>query len=76
MNIGNRISCPEFFKKIKHSPTTLTVRIVIIVRSYKYIDEFTTNSEVHTINTQHRSDLHPLSINLTKYQEGVYYAGI
>jgi hypothetical protein len=34
------------------------------------------NSEVQTINTQHRSDLHPPSINLTKYQKGVYYSGI
>jgi hypothetical protein len=34
------------------------------------------NPEVHTINTQPRSDLHPTSINLTKYQKGVYYSGI
>jgi hypothetical protein len=30
MNAGNRVSCLELFKKkIKHSPTTLTVHIVI-----------------------------------------------
>jgi hypothetical protein len=42
----------------------------------KNTDEFITNSEVHTINTQHRSDLHPSSLNLTEYQKGVYYSGI
>ena len=36
---------------------------------------FITNFEVHTINTRRRSDLHPPSINLTKYQKGVYYSG-
>ena len=35
----------------------------------KNIHEFTTNSDVHTINTRHKSDLHPPSIKLTKYQK-------
>jgi hypothetical protein len=42
----------------------------------KNIEEFSMNCEVHTINTQPRSDLHPPSINLTKYQKEVYYSGI
>ena len=29
MNAGNRVSCLELFEKIKHSPSTLTVHIVI-----------------------------------------------
>ena len=29
MNADNRVSCRELFKKIKHSPTTLTAHIVI-----------------------------------------------
>jgi hypothetical protein len=40
------------------------------------MDEFTTNSDVHTINTRHGSDLHSSSTKLTKYQKGVYYSGI
>jgi len=40
------------------------------------IEEFTSNSEVHSINTRHKSDLYPPSIKLTKYQKGVYYSGI
>jgi hypothetical protein len=34
------------------------------------------NSEVHIINTPHRSGVHPPSMNLTKYQKGGYYSGI
>jgi thiamine pyrophosphokinase len=40
------------------------------------IEEFTSNSEVHSINTRHKSDLYPPSIKLTKYQKGVYYSEI
>jgi hypothetical protein len=40
------------------------------------IEEFTSNSEVHSINSHHKSDLYPPSIKLTKYQKGVYYSGI
>jgi hypothetical protein len=42
----------------------------------KNVEEFTSNSDVHSINTHHWSDLYPLSIKLTKYQKGVYYSGI
>jgi hypothetical protein len=40
------------------------------------MEEFTPNSEVHTINTRHRTDLHVPSITLTKYQKGVYCSGV
>jgi len=42
----------------------------------KNIDEYISNSAVHSINTQHSSDLHPPSIKLTKYKKGVYYSVI
>ena len=40
------------------------------------MDIFTINYDVHSINTRHRSDLHPPLIKLTKYKKGVYYSGI
>ena len=40
------------------------------------IEEFTSNSEVHSINTRNKPDLYPPSIKLTEYQKGVYYSGI
>jgi thiamine pyrophosphokinase len=42
----------------------------------KNVEEFTSSSEVHSINTHRRSDLYPPSIKLTKYQKGLYYSGI
>jgi len=40
------------------------------------MDEFTINSDVHSINARQRTDLHPPLIKLTKYKKGVYYSGI
>jgi hypothetical protein len=38
--------------------------------------KFQTNSDIHSINTRHKHDLHMLNANLTTYQKGAYYAGI
>ena len=65
MNVGNRISCRELFKKLNILPLYSQYMLSLLLFVVKNIDEFTTNSEVHTINTRHRSDLHPPSINLT-----------
>jgi len=76
MNASSRVSCREFFKKLNilplHSQYILSLMLFVV----QNMQEFTSNSEVHTINTRHRSDLHVPSITLTKYQKGVYYSGV
>jgi hypothetical protein len=42
----------------------------------KNIDDFTTNSDIHSINTRHKSSLYLPLLRLTKYQKGVHYTGI
>ena len=42
----------------------------------KNIDDFTSNSNIHSFNTRYKSSLHPPLLRLTKSQKGVYYAGI
>jgi hypothetical protein len=74
MNAVNRVSCHELFKKLKILPLYSQYILSLLLFVVKNIDEFIMNSEVHAINTRHRSDLHPPSINLTKYQKGVYYS--
>jgi len=76
MNAGNRVSCRELFKKLNILPLYSQYVLSLLLFVDKNIDEFITNSEVHTINTRHRSDLCPPSINLTEYQKGVYYLRI
>ena len=42
----------------------------------KNIDDFTINLDIHSVNTQHKSSLHPSLLRLTKSQKGVYCTGI
>jgi hypothetical protein len=74
MNVGTRISCRELCEKLNILSSQYILSLLLFV--VKNIEEFSINSEVHTINTRHRSALHPPSINVTKYRKGVYYLGI
>jgi len=39
------------------------------------VENFQTSSEIHSINTTLKRDLHVTNDNLTNYEKGVYYAG-
>jgi len=38
--------------------------------------QFLVNSEIHHINTRQHANIHQPSVNVAKYQKGVYYLGI
>jgi hypothetical protein len=76
MNAGNRVSCRELFKKFNILPLHSQYILSLLLFVVKNIDEFITNSEVHTIYTRRRSDMHPPSLNFTKHQKGLHYSGI
>ena len=37
---------------------------------------FHTNNQIHSIHTRFKTNLHPPTANLTKFQNGVYYSAI
>jgi len=37
---------------------------------------FYTNNQIHCIHTRFKTNLHPPTVNLTKFQKGVYYSAI
>jgi len=76
MNVDNRVSCHELFKKLNILPLHSQYILSLLLFVVKNIEEFTSNSEVHSINTRHRLDLYPPSIKLTKYKKGIYSCGI
>jgi hypothetical protein len=76
MNAGNRVSCHELCKKLNILPLHSQYILSLLLFVVKNIEEFASNSEVHSINSHHRSDFYPPSIKFTKYQKGVYYSGI
>jgi len=76
MNAGNRVSCRELFKKLNILPLHSQYVLSLLLFVVQNIEEFTSNSEVHSINTRHKSDLYPPSIKLTKYQKGSITQGL
>jgi hypothetical protein len=76
MNAGNSVSCHELFKILNILPLHSQYILSLLLFVVQNIEEFTSNSEVHSINTHHKSHLYPPSIKLTKYQKEVYYSGI
>jgi len=64
------------FKKLNILPLHSQYILSLLLFVVKNIEEFISNSEVHSSNIRHRSDLYAPSIKLTKYQKAVYYSGI
>jgi len=76
MKVDNRVSCHELFKKLNILPLYSQYILSVLLFVVNNIDEFTMNSNVHSIRTWHRSDLYPPLTRLTKYKKGIYYSGI
>ena len=74
MNTGNMVPYHELFKKLNilplHSQYILSLMLFVV----KNTEEFSSNSEIHSISTRNKSNLFPpLTV---EFQKGVYYAGI
>jgi hypothetical protein len=67
------VSCRELFKKFNILPRASEFLLSFVVDS---MEKFQTNSDIHSINTRHKHDLHQLSANLTNYQKDAYCVGI
>ena len=75
-NSHSGTSCRNLFKELKILPLQSQYVLSLAVYVAKNMDEFTINSEIHSINTRHKSSLYPPLLRLTKSQKGVYYTGI
>jgi len=71
-----RDSCRELFKKLEILPlySQYIYSISVFVIKNKHL--FYTNNQIHSIHTRFKTNLHPPTANLTKFQEGVYYSAI
>jgi hypothetical protein len=76
MNPNENASCRELFKKLKILPLQSQYIYSIFLYIIKNKDQFSLNSNIHTINSRHSNNLHVPPANLTIYQKGVYYSGI
>ena len=75
-NSHKRTSCQNLFKELNilllQSQYLLSLAMYVV----KNREDFTSNSDIHSMNTWYKSNLHPTLLRLTKSQKGVYYAGI
>jgi hypothetical protein len=70
-----RASCRELFKKSNILPiaSEFLLSLSFVVDN---MEKFQTNSDIDSISTRYRYNLHVPNSNLIKYQKGVYYSGI
>jgi len=69
-------SCRELFKKLEILPlySQYIFSISIFVIKNKHL--FHTNNQIHNIDKRFKTNLHPPTANLTKFQKAVYYSAI
>jgi hypothetical protein len=70
-----RDSCRQLFK-IEILPLKSQYILSTLLFVVKNNDLFTTNQEIHNINTRSNTNLHPLTCNLMVFIKGVYFSGI
>jgi hypothetical protein len=74
MNATNRDSCHQLLKT-KNFTIKITVYFFLLLFD-KNRDLYELNSEIRSINTRFRSDLHTPTANLTTFPRGPFYFGI
>jgi hypothetical protein len=75
-NVKQRISYTEVFKKFNIPSLAGEFLLSLLLFTVDNLEKFQTNSDIHSINTRHKHDLHMLNANLISYQKGLCYAGI
>jgi hypothetical protein len=76
MGSRNNVSSREFFKLPKILPLCEKYIYSLLMFIVNNRNLFLDNVELYTIKTRNSLNLHPPLSPLTKYQKGVYYAGI
>jgi hypothetical protein len=75
-NTRSRTSCRDLFKELNILPLKSQYILSLIMYVSKNLNDFTFNSDAHSINTRHKTNLHPPLLRLSKHQKGVYCMGI
>jgi hypothetical protein len=73
---NRRASCRGLFKKFNILPLACEFLLSLLSLIVDNMEKFQTNSDIHSISTRYRYNLHVPGTNLSKYQKGVHYSGI
>jgi len=72
----SRDSCRQLFKRLDILPLQSEYILWLLLFVVKNKDLYTTNQEIHSINTRSNINLHPPVCNMTVFQKVVYFSGI
>ena len=71
-----RDSCRKLFISLEFLPLPSQYILSLLMFMIRNRSQFLVNSEIHHINTRQHANIHQPSVNVAKYQKGVYYLGI
>ena len=71
-----RDSCRQLFKKLGILTFFSQYIFSLLLLVVRNMDLYTTNQEVHGVDTRYNTDLHFTTARLTVFKEGAYFVGI
>jgi len=75
-NSNYRTSCRDLFKKLNILPLQSQYILSLAMFVVGNFEEFSTNTDINSINTRQKSHLHPPSTRITKFQKGLHYMDV
>ena len=76
MGCRSRDSCRKFFFNLEILPLPSQYILSLLLFMIRNKNQFLINSEIYHINTRQHANLHQPTVNVTKYQKGVYCLGV
>jgi hypothetical protein len=71
-----RDSCRKLFFNLEILPLPSEYILSLLLFMIRNKNQFPVNSEIYHIDTRQHANFHEPSVNVTKYQKGVYYIGV
>jgi hypothetical protein len=71
-----RDSCRKLFINLEILPLPSQYIFSLLMFMIRNRSQFLVNSEIHHLNTRQHANFHQSSVNVVKYQKGVYYLGV
>jgi len=69
-------SCRKLFFNLEILPLPSQYILSLLLFMTRNKNHFLVNSEIYHIDTRKHANFHQPSVNMTKYQKGVYYLGV
>jgi hypothetical protein len=73
---SSRCLCTSLFRKLNILILPCSYIYSLMLFVLKKMDNYQTNSSIHTINTRCKNQLHRPVANLSSFQKGVFYSGL